>query len=54
MLIGQAVAAIQVSLVEERDLPQAVAKLVVLRVEKLFNTQIHSSAAKASKIDLKC
>jgi flavin reductase (DIM6/NTAB) family NADH-FMN oxidoreductase RutF len=36
MLIGQAVAAIQVSLVEERDLPQAVAKLVVLRVEKLF------------------
>ena len=36
MLVGQAVAAIQVSLVEERDLPQAVAKLVILKVEKLF------------------
>ncbi|MCS5534059.1 MAG: flavin reductase [Candidatus Poseidoniaceae archaeon] len=36
MLIGQAVAAIQVSLVEERELPQAVAKLVILKVEKLF------------------
>ena len=36
MIIGQAVAAMQVSLVEERNLPQAVAKLVILKVEKLF------------------
>lgn len=36
MLAGQAVAALQVTMIEERDLPQAVAKLVILKVEKLF------------------